>query len=82
MDATLVMGKQGRLVVPAEMRTELGLAEGAVLHVQLVGTRLVLERPTDAADELRGMLRELSSGRSLVEELLAERLAEARVDGR
>lgn len=82
MDATVVMGRQGRLVVPAELRTELGLAEGQVLHVQLVGTRIVLERPADAANELRGILRARSSGRSLVEELLAERLAEARAEGR
>lgn len=77
MDATIVMGKQGRVVIPAELRAELSLTEGDVLHVQRRGRRLVIERPDDAGDELHGLLTPTSSGRSLVEELLAERLAES-----
>lgn len=77
MSVTVLLGKQGRFVVPADLRSELGLCEGDVLSVQRVGTRLVIERPNDAAHSLRGMLREHSKGRSLVEELLAERIGEA-----
>lgn len=76
MSGTVVLGKQGRLVVPADLRAELGFAEGDVLHVQRMGTRLVIERPGDAARGLVGLLAEKSAGRSLVEELLAERVAE------
>lgn len=76
MSVTVVLGKQGRLVVPAELRAELGFHEGEVLAVQRVGTRLVIERPNDAVRSLRGILSGQTSGRSLVEELLAERLAE------
>lgn len=73
MDATLVLGQQGRLVIPAEVRRALGLSPGDQLHLRLVGQRLVLERPHDAVAELRGLASEVSETRSLVEELLAER---------
>lgn len=73
MDATLVLGQQGRLVIPAEIRAALGLAPGDRLHVHLVGQRLVLERQQDAAAQLRGLAAEVPEARSLVDELLAER---------
>jgi AbrB family looped-hinge helix DNA binding protein len=77
MDATVVMGQQGRLVIPAEVRAVLGLAPGDRLHLRLAGRRLVLERPLDAVEELRGLASVVPAGRSLVEELLAERRAAA-----
>lgn len=73
MDATLLMGQQGRLVIPAEIRAALGLAPGDRMHLQLVGKRVVLQRQQDAAAELRGLASEVSETRSLVDELLAER---------
>lgn len=73
MDATLVLGQQGRLVIPAEMRRALGLSRGDRLHLRLVGHHLVLERQQDAIAELRGLAAEVSPTRSLVEELLADR---------
>ncbi|WP_222438016.1 AbrB/MazE/SpoVT family DNA-binding domain-containing protein, partial [Quadrisphaera oryzae] len=33
MDATLVLGQQGRLVIPAEVRSALGLSAGDRLHL-------------------------------------------------
>lgn len=77
MDATLVMGQQGRVVIPAEIRAQLGLSPGDRLHVHLAGARLVLERPQDALAELRGLGAAVPQTRSLVEELLAERRASA-----
>lgn len=77
MDATVVMGQQGRLVIPAEVREALGLAPGDQLTLHVEDRRLVLERPADAAARLRGMARPTPSSRSLVDELLAERRAEA-----
>lgn len=73
MDVTLVLGQQGRLVIPAAVREALGLAPGDHLHLHLSGTRLVLERPQDAAAELRGLAATVPSSRSLVDELLDER---------
>ena len=73
MDATLVMGQQGRLVIPAEVRAALGLVPGDKLHLHLAGTRLVLERPLDAVAELRALAGAAPKSRSFVDELLAER---------
>lgn len=73
MDGTLTLGKQGRLVMPAEVRAALGLAPGDRLHFHLAGRRLVLERQHDAASELRGLASSIPRNRSLVDELLAER---------
>lgn len=72
-----MLGKQGRLVIPAEVRTALGLSPGDRLHLHVSGQRLVLERQQDAAAELRGLAASVPRSRSLVEELLAERRAAA-----
>lgn len=66
---SVVMGDRGRLVIPAEVRTAAGLAEG---------TKLVL-LPTDAGlvlmtrEQLRARVRDDLAGLDLVGELLAER---------
>lgn len=73
MDATLVLGPQGRLVIPAAMRAQLGLTPGDEVHLHLTGRRLVLERQADAVEELRGLAASVPRERSLVEELLDER---------
>lgn len=73
MDATLVLGQQGRLVIPAAVRAALGLSPGDRLHLHVAGPRLVLERQPDAVAELRAMAGEVPRSRSLVDELLAER---------
>jgi AbrB family looped-hinge helix DNA binding protein len=73
MDAIVVLGKQGRLVLPAEVRRALDLVPGDELHLHLAGRRLVLERQEDAVAELRRLGSKVSKSRSLVEELLAER---------
>lgn len=64
-------------MIPAEIRAALGLTAGDRLHLQLSGARLVLERPEDAAAELRGLAAGVPATRSLVDELLAERRAAA-----
>jgi antitoxin PrlF len=73
MDATVVLGQQGRLVIPAEARAALGLAPGDRLYLHLVGRRLVLERQQDAVAELRGLAVNVPKTQSLVDELLADR---------
>lgn len=77
VDATLFLGQQGRVVIPAEVRAALGLEVGDELRLHVEDERLVLERPDRAARQLRGMAR-AAGPRSFVEELLAERRAEAR----
>lgn len=77
MDATVVLGQQGRVVIPVDVRAALGLQPGDRLHVHVEERRLILERPVDAAARLRALGRGVPSDRSLVDELLAERRAEA-----
>ncbi|GAA1886057.1 hypothetical protein GCM10009773_12810 [Williamsia serinedens] len=77
MSDTVVIGRQGRIVIPSDIRAELGLSAGDSVRVVRDGRRIVLERPDDAVDDLRGLLADGAGGRSLVAELLAERIAEA-----
>jgi antitoxin PrlF len=69
----VVLGQQGRLVIPAEVRAALGLAAGDHLHLHVAGARLTLQRPPDAVEELRALARDIPRSRSFVDELLAER---------
>lgn len=64
-------------MIPAQVRAALGLAPGDRLHLRVTGGMLVLERPEDAAAELRGLATGVPRSRSLVDELLAERRAAA-----
>jgi AbrB family looped-hinge helix DNA binding protein len=69
----VVMGDRGRLVIPAEVRERTGLAEGTALVLLETPTGLVLlTRP-----QLQELVRADLAGLDLVDELLAERRAEA-----
>jgi AbrB family looped-hinge helix DNA binding protein len=72
------VGEQGRVVLPAGVRAELGVTAGTVLVVRTEGSRIILE-PRDA---IRARLHERFGRRgplepSVVEELLDERRKEA-----
>ncbi|MBS1868320.1 MAG: AbrB/MazE/SpoVT family DNA-binding domain-containing protein [Actinobacteria bacterium] len=75
----LRIGPQGRVVIPAEMRHELGFEPGETVLARVESRRLVLERGDEILDRLRSELRGATqSGTSMVDELLAERRREAR----
>jgi len=67
------MGDRGRLVIPADLRERAGLAEGTAL--------ILLETPSGIAVLTRPQLQELVradlAGADLVDELIAERRAQA-----
>jgi AbrB family looped-hinge helix DNA binding protein len=72
------LGPQGRLVVPVELRRELGLEEGTEMAIRSDGRRLILE---PRAEVLRCLLRrfaKVADGVSLADELAADRQEEAR----
>lgn len=75
---TVELGARGRLVLPASVRKELDLREGErlLLTVEPSGV-LRLSTARDVAEGARGLWREVAPGRSLADELIAERREEA-----
>jgi AbrB family looped-hinge helix DNA binding protein len=75
----LRIGPQGRVVIPAEMRRELEIEPGETLMAHVESHRLVLERREQILERLRGELRgKVPADVSVVDELIAERRADAR----
>jgi len=70
------LGPQGRLVVPVELRRELGLGEGSELAIRSDGRRLILEPRTEVLRRLRRRFADVEV--SLADELAADRSEEAR----
>jgi AbrB family looped-hinge helix DNA binding protein len=70
------LGPQGRIVVPAELRKELGLEEGTELAIRSDGQRLILEPRSEVLRRLRGRFAGVE-GVSLADELAADRREEA-----
>ncbi|MGA2929560.1 MAG: AbrB/MazE/SpoVT family DNA-binding domain-containing protein [Solirubrobacteraceae bacterium] len=73
------MGDRGRLVLPASVRSALGLKRGTRMLVSTEDDGSLRLRPYRAvADQSRGLFADLAEGGSLVDELLAERRADAK----
>ena len=72
MRVTVVLGAQGRIVLPAQVRNELGLQPGDELVLSTGEGRIVLEPREAAARRLRGRYRNPATAGAL-EELLSER---------
>jgi len=73
------VGPKGRIVVPAALRRELGMDEGAEVVVRADRGRLVVEPRALVLGRLRATVRDaVPETVSLVDELLAERRREAR----
>lgn len=66
-------------MIPADLRRELEIEPGETLMAHVESRRLVLERRTEILERLRGEVRAIvPSGGSVVDELIADRRAEAR----
>jgi AbrB family looped-hinge helix DNA binding protein len=72
------LGPQGRIVVPAELRRELGLGEGTEMAIRSDGRRLILEPRAEVLRRLRRRFAKVPDGISLADELAADRQEEAR----
>ncbi len=71
------VGAQGRLVIPAALRKALHLKPGDRLVARQEGETLVLERREAIEKRLQDRFRHIPKEVSLVDELIAERRAEA-----
>jgi AbrB family looped-hinge helix DNA binding protein len=74
------VGPQGRIVIPAVVREELGVGPGQELLARVEDGRLVLERREDTVRRLKGRFAHVPAGRLLSEELIVERREEARLE--
>lgn len=72
------VGPQGRLVIPAALRRQLGVKPGDILVAHLEEGRLILEKPEAIKQRLKARFAQLPKGTSLATELLAERREEAK----
>lgn len=74
------VGPQGRIVIPAALREELGFGPGQELVARVEDGRLVLERREDVVRRLKGRFAHIPADRVLSEELIVERREEARLE--
>jgi AbrB family looped-hinge helix DNA binding protein len=63
----------GRVVIPAEIRRELGLEDGDELLIRVEGGRIVLETRDELLRRMQAEFQAAAGSRSLVDELIAER---------
>lgn len=75
MSTTYVLhvGDRGRIVLPKDLRDELGLRQGDEIAVTVVEGKLTAQTSRAALARLRGLL----GGTDVVDELLADRRREA-----
>jgi antitoxin PrlF len=73
---TVVVGRQGRVVIPADVRRDMGIGEGDRLSVELHGGRIILVPQKEEVARIRGMFRHLGDGQ-VVADLIADRRRES-----
>ncbi len=73
----LKVAPNGRVVIPAAARAAMGLDENGIITARLEDGVLKLTTPAVALAKLQALVRQNAGDRSLVDELIAERRAEA-----
>jgi AbrB family looped-hinge helix DNA binding protein len=76
--ATVTVGPQGRLVIPSEIRREMGIGPGDVLLALVEGQRLILEKREAVLKRLLQRFERIPADVDLADELIAERRSEGR----
>jgi AbrB family looped-hinge helix DNA binding protein len=80
-ETKVIIGKGGRINIPAEHRRALGLSDGDEVIVGIEGEVIRIESRDDAIRRVQRKVRErFGEGRSLSEELIAERREEAEAE--
>jgi len=79
MKTQLLVGPQGRIVIPAAIRQAMGIESGGVLVAQVVDGKLVLETQEQLLNQFyaRFAVARMQPGASAADELIAEHRAEA-----
>ncbi len=72
------MGPQGRIVVPADLRRELGLDEGSTMAATAEDGRLILEPRSVVLERLRRRFSGVPGSTQLANELITDRRDETR----
>jgi len=72
------VGPQGRLVIPSEIRRQLGIVPGDILIAIVEDERLVLEKREAVLQRLRRRFAHIPAGVSLADELISERRSESK----
>lgn len=80
MRTEIRLGRQGRLVIPAAIRRALGYEEGDELVAYVMDGQLIISTQESILDTLQGLVADVEPGRSWVDELIAERREEARME--
>ena len=76
--STVTVGPQGRLVIPSDIRREMGIGPGDVLLAFVESQRLVLEKREAVLRRLLQRFERVPAEVSLADELIAERRSEGR----
>ena len=76
------LGPQGQLIIPAHLRRVLDLQPGDRLIARQDGDSIVLERRENMLKRLRGRFAHVSADVDMVDELIAERQAEATLESK
>jgi AbrB family transcriptional regulator, stage V sporulation protein T len=71
------MIKGGKIVIPAELRRELGFAEGDTLVIAREGNSAVVKTYAEVIREVQGKAKKLIKKPFTVDDFLAEKYAEA-----
>lgn len=75
---SLTIAPNGRVLIPADMRAELGLTGGDKIIARMVDGAVILEPIETAIRRAQGMVaRYVPAGSGLVDELISERRAAA-----
>jgi bifunctional DNA-binding transcriptional regulator/antitoxin component of YhaV-PrlF toxin-antitoxin module len=72
----VTMSSGGRLVIPVEMRRQLGLEEGVAVRLKVNGSALSIQTVPESVQNARAIVAKyVKPGTSLVDELIADRRA-------
>ncbi|MCY4101524.1 MAG: hypothetical protein OXF46_11505 [Rhodobacteraceae bacterium] len=76
--ARVKIGTNGRLIVPAKLRKEIGLSDGITVVVETIEGELRVRKMEDVIHNAQERLKKYFGETSLSEELISERREEAK----